>query len=201
MNTAAAVQETAQPGRSPADERRHTAAERREEILGAAVVRFGQTGLHGTSTETIAADAGVSQPYLFRLFGTKKDLFLAAVDWGFQATLEAFRKAGAAAEGPHDAFRAIGEAYLGLISDRRYLDIQLQAYATTHDPDVRRLVQDGFGRLVSEVIRQTGATPAQLAAFLGRGMLLNVSVAMGVAEEETGWPVMVREGCIGGLEE
>jgi AcrR family transcriptional regulator len=180
---------------------RHTAEERREEILHAAVVRFGATGLHGTSTETIAADVGVSQPYLFRLFGTKKDLFLAAVDWGFHETLEAFRKAGSEATGSHDAFRRIGEAYLALISDRRYLDIQMQAYATTHDPDVRRLVQEGFGRLVSEVVRQTDATPAQLAAFLGRGMLLNVSVAMGVAEEETGWPVMVREGCIGGLEE
>jgi AcrR family transcriptional regulator len=180
---------------------RHTAEERREEILQAAVVRFGQTGLHGTSTETIAGDVGVSQPYLFRLFGTKKDLFLAAVDWGFRETLEAFRRAGSGAADPQDAFRRIGEAYLALISDRRYLDIQMQAYATTHDPDVRTLVQEGFGRLVSEVVRHTSATPAQLAAFLGRGMLLNVSVAMGVAEEKTGWPVMVREGCIGGLEE
>jgi AcrR family transcriptional regulator len=180
---------------------RHTAEERREAILQAAVVRFGQTGLHGTSTETIAADVGVSQPYLFRLYGTKKELFLAAVDWGFRETLEAFRQAGAEASSPHDAFRRLGEAYMALISDRRYLDIQMQAYATTHDPDVRRLVQEGFGRLVSEVVCQTGATPAELAVFLGRGMLLNVATAMGVAEEETGWPVMVREGCIGGLEE
>ncbi len=123
---------------------RHTAEERREEILQAAVVRFGATGLHGTSTETIAADVGVSQPYLFRLFGTKKELFLAAVEWGFRETLEAFRKAGSEATGPHDAFRRIGEAYLALISDRRYLDIQMQAYATTHDPDVRQARPGGL---------------------------------------------------------
>lgn len=180
---------------------RHTAEERREEILQAAVVRFGATGLHGTSTETIARDVGVSQPYLFRLFGTKKELFMAAVEWGFSETLEAFRRAGAAATDPHDAFKRMGDAYLQLIGDRRYLEIQMQAYASTDDPEIRQVVQDGFGRLVMEIVRHTSATPAQLAAFLGRGMLLNVAVSMGVSDQESGWPAMVREGCIGGLEE
>jgi AcrR family transcriptional regulator len=180
---------------------RHTAEERREEIIAAAVVRFGMTGLHGTSTETIARDVGVSQPYLFRLFGTKKELFMAAVEWGFRETLEAFRRAAAEASDTHDAFKRMGDAYLALVSDRRYLDIQLQAYASTDDPDIRLVVQEGFGRLVMEVVRHTNATPAQLADFLGRGMLLNVTMAMGVAEQESGWPAMVRGGCIGGFEE
>jgi AcrR family transcriptional regulator len=180
---------------------RHTAEERREEILQAAVVRFGRTGLHGTSTETIARDVGVSQPYLFRLYGTKKELFMAAVEWAFRATLETMREAGAGAFDAHDAYRRMGQAYLGLISDRRYLGIQLQAYASTDDPDIRRLVEDGFGRIVSEVTRHTGATPAQLAAFLGRGMLLNVAMSMGVAGRETGWPAMLQQGCIDAFEE
>ena len=38
---------------------------------------FARGGLHGTSTEEIAEAAGISQPYLFRLFGTKKRLFVA----------------------------------------------------------------------------------------------------------------------------
>jgi AcrR family transcriptional regulator len=180
---------------------RHTADQRREEILQAAVVRFGATGLHGTSTETIARDVGVSQPYLFRLFGTKKELFMAAVAWAFRETLDAFRVAGAQASSSHDAFRRMGEAYLELISDRRYLDIQMQAYASTDDPEVRMAVQEGFGNLVTEIVRHTHATPQQLAAFLGRGMLLNVATTMGVSDHETGWPAMVREGCIEGLEE
>ena len=180
---------------------RHTAEERREEILRAAVTRFGQTGLHGTSTETIARDVGVSQPYLFRLFGTKKELFLAAVRWGFDHTVETFREAGEAASDHDDAFKRIGDAYVELVGDRRYLDIQLQAYASTHDPDIRRVVEDGFGRLVMEIVRHTDATPAQLAAFLGRGMLLNVAASMGVLESKTGWAAMVQEGCIVGFQE
>jgi AcrR family transcriptional regulator len=180
---------------------RHTAAERREEILRAAVARFGRTGLHGTSTELIAADVGVSQPYVFRLFGTKKELFMATVEWAFGHTLERFRVAGQDATSPHDALKRIGDAYFDLISDRRYLDIQLQAYASTHDPEIQAVVHEGFGRLVTEIVRQTQATPEQLAAFLGRGMLLNVAGAMGVLKADSGWAAYVREGCIGGFEE
>jgi len=180
---------------------RHTAEERREEILRAAVARFSATGLHGTSTETIAHDVGVSQPYLFRLFGTKKELFKATVEWAFQATFEAFREAGRSASGPHDALRRMGDAYLELISDRHYLDLQMQAYAATDDPEIREVVQRGFGRVVDEIVRHAQPTPAQLATFLGRGMLLNVSMSMGVSETAGGWAAMVREGCIGGFEE
>jgi AcrR family transcriptional regulator len=57
---------------------RKSAEVRREEILEAAVKEFAYGGLHGTSTERIAQRAGISQPYLFRLFGTKKELFIAA---------------------------------------------------------------------------------------------------------------------------
>jgi AcrR family transcriptional regulator len=180
---------------------RHTAEERREEILHAAVARFGETGLHGTSTETIARDVGVSQPYLFRLYGTKKQLFMAAVEWGFSETLKVFRAAIAQATDPHDAFRRVGDAYFELVSDRRYLGIQMQSYASTDDPEIREAVQRGFGRLVTEVQAATDATPQQIAGFFGRGMLLNVTMSMGVIDQEDGWPALIREGCIGGFEE
>lgn len=179
---------------------RHTAEERREEIIHAAVVRFGATGLHGTSTVTIARDVGVSQPYLFRLFGTKKELFMAAVEWAFGHTVERFREAGQGAADRHEAFKRMGDSYMELIRDRRYLAIQLQAYASTDDPDIRAVVQEGFGRLVLEIIRHTDADPRQLAAYLGRGMLLNVAGAMGLLEAETGWAAMVRHGCVARLD-
>jgi AcrR family transcriptional regulator len=175
---------------------RLTAEERREEILRAAITRFGQTGLHGTSAETIARDVGISQPYLFRLFGTKKDLFMAAVRWSFDHTIERFREAGAAAADQHDAFRRIGYAYQELISDRRFLDIQLQAYASTSDGDIRKLVNEGFGEMVMEIQQQTKGTPQQLAVFVGRGMLLNVTSSMGALDDPPGWAKLIYEGCM-----
>src|SRR4051794_38821337 len=83
---------------------RLTADERRAEIIDAAVKAFAQGGLDGTSTDDIARIAGVSQPYLFRLFGTKRDLFLAAVGRCFDRIGEAFDAAVAenAAVGPED---------------------------------------------------------------------------------------------------
>ncbi len=61
-------------------------------------------GLYGTPVEAIAKRVGVSQPYLFQLFGTKKDLFIAAMRRGFQRTVAVFRQAAAEA-GPEAEHR------------------------------------------------------------------------------------------------
>ena len=126
---------------------------------------------------------------------------MATVAWGFDHTVGIFREAGEAASDPHDAFKRIGDAYFGLIMDREFLGIQLQAYASTDDPDIQAAVEEGFGRLVTEIIRHTNASPDQLVAFLGRGMLLNVASSMGVLEAQSGWAAYVAEGCIGGFED
>jgi hypothetical protein len=125
---------------------------------------------------------------------------MAAIEWAFSHTVERFREAGRGASDRHDAFKRMGETYGELVRDRRYLAIQLQAYASTDDPEIRAVVQEGFGRLVLEIVRHTEADPAELAAYLGRGMLLNVAGAMGVLEAETGWAAMVREGCFSQME-
>ena len=53
--------------------------ERREQVLGAAMRVFARTGYHGSSTAAIAREAGISQGYVLHLFGTKEELFLAAL--------------------------------------------------------------------------------------------------------------------------
>src|ERR671928_1588497 len=90
---------------------RHTAAERREAVLDAAIVEFAERGLAGTSTEDIARRAGISQPYLFRLFGTKKELFKAAAARCLRETLEMFQRAAEGKRG-EEALRAMGNAYV-----------------------------------------------------------------------------------------
>src|SRR5882757_4792993 len=89
---------------------RKTKAERREEILDAAMLEFAERGLHGSSTEAIATRAGISQPYVFRLFGTKRELFRAVVARCFRETLEMFQRAAEGSRG-EEALRAMGEAY------------------------------------------------------------------------------------------
>ena len=113
---------------------RKTADQRREEILVAAFDEFAEHGLHGTSTDVIARKAGVSQPYLFRLFGTKKELYLESVRRCLRETLELFREASAGKTG-EEALDAMGRAYVGLLEDRRRLRAQMQAYADCDDED------------------------------------------------------------------
>lgn len=152
------------------------AEERREDILRAAAVEFARAGLHGTSTEAIAARSEVSQPYLFRLFGTKKALFLATVARGFDRVEGAFRLA--AEREPGDVLNAMGRAYVVLLEDRNELLLQLHAYAACDDPAVRDLVRQRFAGLVEMVSELSSASTDEVREFFAGGMLLNVAAAM-----------------------
>src|SRR2546423_15509178 len=89
---------------------RLSAAERKDTLLDAALVEFAERGYEGTSTEDIARRAGISQPYLFRLFGTKKELFKATTVRCFRETLEMFQRAAEGQRG-EEALHAMGRAY------------------------------------------------------------------------------------------
>jgi AcrR family transcriptional regulator len=179
---------------------RQTAGERREAVLEAARHEFARHGLHGTSTDAIARRAGISQPYLFRLFGSKKELFLAVNDACFARTLDVFRHAASGKSGV-DALRAIGEAYGQLIDeDRAMLQGQLQAYAASvEDEDVRASSSRGYSRLVDFVETVSGADRETIARFFATGMLLNVLVALDVhapSAAREAWIARLLEGCM-----
>jgi AcrR family transcriptional regulator len=168
---------------------------RREEILDAALEVFAEKGLHGASTEEVARRAGISQPYVFRLFGTKKELYLAVVARCFRQTLGIFQRAAEGKRG-EDALHAIGAAYGELLeSDRSYLRGQMQAYAACDDPDVCAVVQNGYGDLVTYVERVSGADPATISAFFASGMLMNVLASMQLQDPTEPWAVRLLEGC------
>ncbi|HLY93464.1 MAG TPA: TetR/AcrR family transcriptional regulator, partial [Gaiellaceae bacterium] len=115
---------------------RLSAEERRDDVLDAALIEFAERGLEGTSTEDIARRAGISQPYLFRLFGTKKELYKASVSRCFRETLDLFQRAAEGKRG-EDALSAIGEAYREqLETNRTWLRAQMQAYAASDDPEI-----------------------------------------------------------------
>src|SRR5947209_384975 len=132
---------------------RSTAAARRDEVLDAALVEFAERGFEGASTEDIARRAGISQPYLFRLFGTKKELFKASSARCLRETLEVFQRAAEGKRG-EEALNAIGEAYVALLqTDKTRLRGQMQAYAACDDPEIRAVIRAGYGDLVAYVRR------------------------------------------------
>jgi AcrR family transcriptional regulator len=156
---------------------RQTASARREALIDAAVKHFAQTGLHGTAVSAITDEVGITQPYAFSLFGTKKGLFLAAVERGFDRVEETFRAAAAGA-GEEGAFDAMKESYGAVLGDRALLLMQLQAYAASGDDEVREVVRRRYAQLYELVRELSGAGRDELAQFFAAGMLLNVAAAL-----------------------
>jgi AcrR family transcriptional regulator len=174
---------------------RRTSGERRDEVLRAAVAEFALHGLHGTSTEMIAKRTGISQPYIFRLFPSKKDLFLAAIDRCFDRVESAFTQAAQNAGSDHqqrhfaasavgERLHAMGHAYVRLLAKRELLLFQMQAYAACSDDDVRRKVRQRWERLMNLTADVSGASPGELSLYFARGMLMNVVAAIGLVPEK-----------------
>ena len=159
---------------------RKSAAERRDEIVAAAIEHFAVGGYAATSTEAIAKDAAISQPYLFRLFGTKKELFLACHQRVHERVTGAFRRA---AEGlaPADRLPAMGGAYIELLADRDALLFQMQSYGAAADPEIRDRVRARYVDLIRDVMAISEAGPADVWLFCSTGMLLNVIASLDLA--------------------
>jgi len=153
------------------------AEERRELVLAAGLEEFALRGYEGTSTEDIARRADISQPYLFRLFPTKKALFLAAVERAFARASDILLRAAEGLSG-EEAMLAMGESYRTFLEDRSLLLTQLHAYAACSDPEIKAVVQTCFGKLWVSIAEVTGAPDEKVVEFFAKGMLLNVAAAM-----------------------
>jgi AcrR family transcriptional regulator len=166
---------------------RQTAEERRTEVLAAAISEFARSGYAGTSTETIAARAGISQPYLFRLFGTKKDLFVATLDLVDRRIIAELTQASDGLEG-EAAKMAMGEAYLELMQDPDLLQVQLHGFAAAPaDPDIARTCRRTFEVLAGVFYDRTHLSVDDLRNFFAMGMLINVMSAIDLLSVSEPW--------------
>jgi AcrR family transcriptional regulator len=175
------------------------ASERRDALIEAAVHEFAHGGLHGTPVDRIARRVGVAQPYVFSLFGSKRELFLAAVERNFELIGETFTKAAAefdpATAAPDVGLKiAMGEAYVEMVGTHRdYLMLQLQAYAACDEEEIRDRVRTAYARLVAHVESLWDATTEEIDEFFRYGMWLNVAVALGVEDVSAGGDWMHAE--------
>jgi AcrR family transcriptional regulator len=173
-------------------------SDRRQQVLGIAAVEFAGGGLHGASTETMARRAEITQAYIFRMFGTKKALFLEVMVSAFDRLSEGMRQAADTKTGL-EALARMGARYNEMLGDRTSLLLQLQGFAACNDPEVRDAVRDSFGRMWQMVAEITGLDPVTIKTFLAFGMLLNSGAALQVAELDEPWAKGVRTGIRPGL--
>jgi AcrR family transcriptional regulator len=158
---------------------RKSASERREDILAVAIAHFAIGGYHGTSTDAVAREAGISQPYLFRLFRTKRELFLACHDRTNQQLRDVFERAASGGSTPEERLHLMGRAYVEeLLPDRHTILMLMQAYVASSDPVIQAHVRGCYGDMVAHVTRLSGARPEDVWTFFSHGMLLNVTAAL-----------------------
>lgn len=177
---------------------RMSGAARRAQMLDVAAREFAEYGLHGASTEAIAREVGITQAYVFRMFGTKKALFLELVRGAFDHLSDAMRGAGEG-KADLDALSAMGAQYFDSLSDRTGLLLQLQGFAACGDLEVREVVRSCFARLWDTAEGGTGLEPVTVKAFLAFGMLLNAGAAMDLERVDAAWADGVRTRIESGL--
>jgi TetR/AcrR family transcriptional regulator len=172
--------------RAPGTER-IPAAERREQILASASRVFGERGYAGATTDQVAQEAGISQPYVVRMFGSKENLFVEVLGRALEKLVVAFRAsiaASAVANENVEARRArFGATYADLIADRGILLSLMQGFIMGHDPVIGAAARNGFLEIYSILRDEAGMGPDDVVSFLAHGMLFNTLIAMRMTDE------------------
>ncbi len=166
---------------------RMTASERRTAVLAAAITEFARSGYAGTSTDAIATRAGISQPYLFRLFGTKKELFIATYELVSDRIIAAMTRAGTGLEG-EEAQEAMGVAYGELLQDPELLQVQLHGFAAAPgDPEIAATCRRTFEVLWHLIHERTEMSDEEILKFFSMGMMMNVMSAIDLLSVSEHW--------------
>lgn len=166
------VEEITPPTTAP----RMKAADRRELILAAATAVFGAKSYVGTTTDEVARAAGVSQPYVVRLFGTKEKLFIAVIERAYARVIDEFRRA---MPGPDETrIDRMGAAYTDLLAERGMLPVIAHSTALGGEPEIGRVARGGFSAIWHFLRDEAGFTPEAAREFYATGMLINAVVGL-----------------------
>ncbi|MET7290941.1 helix-turn-helix domain-containing protein [Streptomyces sp. NPDC005899] len=157
---------------------RMPAAKRRGLILDAARNLFGRRGYHGTTTDQIAAAAGISQPYVVRMFGTKEALFLEVFADTLATLLDEWRETLAALAPEDTAAHAIGERFFDLAAKRGLHTVLLQGFVSGAEPAIGAAVRDGFLQIYRFLRDEAALRDEQIQEFFGSAMTFAVMLAI-----------------------
>ena len=165
------------------------AADRRELILGSAMRVFGDHGYVGTTTAEIARAAGVSQPYVIRIFGTKEKLCLEVLNRALAELLAAFAAALDTdsklppGEPARPVAQRLGAAYVNLVANRGLLLSLMHAFVLGPDPVIGAVARAGFMAVYRFLRERAGFTAAQAQGFLAQGMLINTMIGLRMVDD------------------
>ncbi|WP_230191710.1 TetR/AcrR family transcriptional regulator [Paenibacillus sp. CECT 9249] len=167
-----------------------TSANRKSDIISAAIEVFAEIGYYRATTAQVAERATISQPYIFRFFSTKEALLQAALEASWTRVIDSFRKVVESAS-PEQLETGLIQAYEDILDAYRN-EILLQMQAQTIQEDtIREAMRNGFRevrRMVLDAYQAAGIPNAEerTMLFLARGMLCNISAALDMPELKEG---------------
>lgn len=162
-----------------------SSANRRTEIVSAAIEVFAEIGYYRATTAQVAERAAISQPYVYRFF-TKESLLVEALEVSWQRILHAFQHV-IDSSAPEEMEAGLIRAYEEIMQlHRSEILLHMQAQ-TIQDAPIRDAMKKGLhavSQLVEEAFAQAGFEDAiqRASIFLARGMLCNVAMAMEMPE-------------------
>lgn len=159
---------------------RVSADERRAQAVAAGFHAFAELGITTAAVQAIADAIGVSQPYVFRLFGSRQKLVLACLDELEDRIRAVFELSVVAA--PQDALAAMGAGLRALLADGVIAGFWLQAASASARADevIAERCRVLIAHLLAEGERLTGAGSEELAKAFGRGSAVVLLQALGV---------------------
>jgi len=129
------------------------AAERRQQILAVALRVFAKSGYVQASTAEIAAQAGISEPTIYRHFENKQALYLAVLEHTTSEFVGAWRQIAEAAPDPLTALSRMSTWYQQQLEVRpQMLELRFRSFAATEDPVIADAVREGY-RDVIDLVR------------------------------------------------
>ncbi len=127
--------------REPRRGRRPGAPDTRAAILHAARAAFAAKGFSGTTIRSVAADAGVDAALVHHYFGTKDDLFVAAMELPIDPRQVI---AQVVAGGPDGAGERLLRAFLSAWDDEAMGAVLVATVRSALEPGGERLLSQGF---------------------------------------------------------
>jgi AcrR family transcriptional regulator len=172
---------------------------RRQQVLDVAIRVFAERGYAAASTLSIAIEAGVGEPTIYRYFASKRALFLAAFDRSSTELLGRWRALAVESPSPLEAIQRIGIWYIEQLRARPHdLLLRYRSFSHTDDAELCERVRSNYRETLAFVedlysqARERGqidasADPRALAwLFMAVGAALDQAQLLGLGDELSG---------------
>lgn len=174
-----------------------SSAEERKPLVAASAVRqFARGGFHGTTVADVAGGAKISPAYVFKLFPSKEQLFVAALDECFDQIVTALSAGAdkAASQDPDAVLFAMGGAYAELIQDRTLLMLQVHAQSAADIPEIGNALRAGIAKVTTFAKERSGGSDEAVQHFIAYGQLCHLLVTARIEDIPESWAILLSRG-------